>query len=133
MVNHYSGKIFILQGMLYGLKEVHVILVFEEILVIWYEDLKFQTGRYIRYHARIQRGGQGVRTPPGIRKFYLKKGNFRIFWGLDPPSSVTKNYHFRWTPSHENFWIRAWVFRETFEDLSIIRRYHMYMCRILSR
>ena len=34
-------------------------------------------------------------------------GNFGIFGGLDPTSSVTKNYHFRWTPSHENFWIRA--------------------------
>ena len=37
-----------------------------------------------------------------------KKKVISGFWGVGPPpSSVTKNYHFRWTPSHENFWIRA--------------------------
>ena len=30
-------------------------------------------------------GGAGVRTPPGIWKFYLKKGNFGIFVGVGPP------------------------------------------------
>ena len=30
-----------------------------------------------------------------------------MFLGLDHPSSMTKNYHFHWTPSHENFWIHA--------------------------
>ena len=30
-------------------------------------------------------GGGGPDPPPGIRKFYLKKGNFGIFWGLYPP------------------------------------------------
>ena len=54
-------------------------------------------------------GGGGARgpDPPWNLKILPKKGNFGIFLGLDPPSSVTKNYHFRWTPSHENFWIRA--------------------------
>ena len=52
-------------------------------------------------------GGTGGPDPPWNLKNLPKKGNFGIFWGLDPPSSVTKNYHFRWTPSHENFWIRA--------------------------
>ena len=33
-------------------------------------------------HARIQRGGPGVRTPPPLEfeKYYLKKGNFGIFF-----------------------------------------------------
>ena len=54
-------------------------------------------------------GYRGSRPPPPPwnLKIIPKKGNFGIFWGLDPPSSVTKNYRFRWTPSHENFWIRA--------------------------
>ena len=51
-------------------------------------------------------GGQGL-DPPWNLKILPKKGNFEIFGGLDPPSSMTKNYYFRWTPSHENFWIRA--------------------------
>ena len=53
-------------------------------------------------------GGTGGPDPPWNLKILPKKGNFGIFGGLDPPSSVTKNYHFRWTPSHENFWISAW-------------------------
>ena len=52
-------------------------------------------------------GGTGGPDPPWNLKILPKEGNFRIFRGLDPPSSVTKNYHFHWTPSHESFWIRA--------------------------
>ena len=61
--------------------------------------------------ADPERGTGGPDPPPWNSKILPKKGNFRIFGGLDPPppSSVTKNYHFRWTPSHENFWIRAWI------------------------
>ena len=47
-------------------------------------------------------GGTGGRDPPppwNLKILPKKKGNFGIF-GLDPPSSMTKNYHFRWTPSH---------------------------------
>ena len=59
---------------------------------------------------RGSRGGGGTGgpdPPPRNLKILPKKGNFGIFGGLDPPSSVTKNYHFRWTPSHVNLWIRA--------------------------
>ena len=64
---------------------------------------------HLHLNMRGSRGGdRGSGTPLNL-KILPKKGNFGIFWGLDPPppSSVTKNYHFRWTPSHENFWIRA--------------------------
>ena len=47
--------------------------------VIWREKLAGNGQN--NNHARIQRGGPGVRTPTGIWKFYLKKGNFRIFLG----------------------------------------------------
>ena len=53
-------------------------------------------------------GGPGVRTPSlEIKNFTLKKviSGFLEGW---TPSSVTKNYHFCWTPSYENFWIHAW-------------------------
>ena len=48
--------------------------------------------------------GSGPLPPWNLKILPKKKGYFGIFWGLDPPppSSVTKNYHFRWTPSHEN-------------------------------
>ena len=61
-------------------------------------------------------GGTGGPDPPWNLKILPKKGNFGIFGGLDPPSSVTKNYHFRWTPSHENFWIRACCFCFHYSD-----------------
>ena len=44
-------------------------------------------------------GGPDPRPPPWNLKSLPKKP--------PPPSSVTKNNYFRWTPSHENFWIRA--------------------------
>ena len=52
-------------------------------------------------------GGPNL-PPPWNLKISPKKKVISGFWGVGPPpSSVTKNYHFRWTPSHENFWIRA--------------------------
>ena len=56
----------------------------------------------------------GGPDPAWNLKILPKKKVISGFWGggggLDPPSSVTKNYHFRWTPSHENFWIRACMY-----------------------
>ena len=54
-------------------------------------------------------GGPDPPPPPWNLKILPKKGNFRIVLKVGPPSSVTKNYHFRWTPSHENIWIRACI------------------------
>ena len=60
-----------------------------------------------------RRGGGGRGSgPPWKLKILPKKKKVisGFFWGLDPPpSSVIKNYHFRWTPSHENFWIRQFT------------------------
>ena len=70
-------------------------------------------------------GDRGSRPPPWNLKILPKKGNFGIWGGggLDPLSSVTKNYHFRWTPSHENFWIRAWNCHRKHSCLQ--HRYHI--------
>ena len=77
--------------------------------------LKWRSHLGFLEHARIQRGGPGVRTPPPLwnLKILPKKKVISGFFGgrnpppPPPPSSVTKNYHFRWTHPHENVWIRA--------------------------
>ena len=52
-------------------------------------------------------GTGGPDPPPWNLKILPKKKVISGFLGVGPPSSVAKNYHFCWTPSHENFWIRT--------------------------
>ena len=55
------------------------------------------------------RGSGGPDPPPWNLEILRKKGNFGIFGGVGPPLVCDQNYHFRWTPSRENFWIRACI------------------------
>ena len=71
---------------------IYMLTVLTATSVMFFRYLFQMVSKCLFPHARIQRGGGGGGGGGGQ---------------LDPPSSVTKNYHFRWTPSHENFWIRA--------------------------
>ena len=66
---------------------------------------------FLSHISRGSRGGgdrgSGPPPPPWNLKILPKKRLFRDFWGIGPPPPVTKNYHFRWTPSHENFWMQG--------------------------